>query len=338
MIRPISVQKLRSNLYIVRSFPFSRMEKRGKDLIFISLSLVVMLAFGVSATDQTVTVTLEPADSTPIFVGDTFDVKVMLSVPAETVTPNLYSSLIKFQKGSTANFRSPGLLDSDIFNPLEQNGLVFGLWTMDGDSGGTPFTLTSTPQRLGTIPMTALRSGQLDVSFNAKAGSVVFEQSPFIPKVAPPHYYSIAPLVVNVNIRDHQCGDGIESGTESERTCCIDTGCSDLSSICSTTGNPNGQCLADADGDGIPDDEEGESCRGTPSGYAIFASGGLRGCLIGDIDVDGDIDPDDISQFIYVYNHLRDAPGRPPAADLDQDLLLGPDDISEFIFHYNRRP
>ena len=337
MIQSMVLRGRRDNLYIVRSFPFYRMEKRGKEVVFFFVVVVIMLSYGAEATHQSVTVTLEPADSDPIFVGETFNVNVMLNVPAETTNSRLYSALLKFVEGPRADFQSSGLLTSNIFDPLEQNAISFGLWVMDGDGGGRPFTLTTTPQRLGTIPLKALQVGQLDVALSGKAGANVLEQSSGVGKI-PAHYYTISPLVVNVNIRDHVCGDGIVSGTESESTCCIDTGCSTATDICSTTATlPGGQCLADIDGDTIPDVDETLACRGTPSGYAVFTSGGLRGCLIGDIDADGDIDSDDIATFISVYN-ARGSGTPPGAADLDQNTNLDSDDIAKFIFHYNRRP
>lgn len=299
---------------------------------FISIVVIVLMSLSALATHP-LTVTVQSSQGT-IFVGDDFNVDILLGLPEGE--NKLYGSTLRLIKqGDTVNFGTGSTLSSDIFNPLEQNFKSSStVWLMDGDGQGNSFTLGTTPRRLGTIPLTAANSGT--VAFSLGLSTLVQEIDD---EGSPIHQYTATLAVDTIEVRAHQCGDSIVSGTETQESCCVDAGCP-AGNICDTSGNADGECQADADGDTFMDNQERQECRTTPPGFDptswLYTSGDLRGCIIGDIDVDSDIDADDIAGFIAEYNGRSD--GYAAAANLNQDTNLNSDDIALFIQQYNDRP
>ncbi len=356
-----------------RGMVYKMVYKRGLVTFFLALVLTLLLSFSVLATHQTVNIRVTPIESGPIFVSEEFDVNVLLSVPEEQIPEGqpgnpLYGATLNLfiEEDQIAYRGNAGSTTSDIFDGLESNELApNGInWIMDGPTSteaGTQFTLTMTPTRLGTIPLRATQvSGPGQLNINSFASSIVQDLSD-----GGEHLYTIAYTQDSITVHEHQCGDSFISGTEecdngqansdttanACRTSCVNPSCGDgvvdNGEGCDDGNSANGDgcspscATEDADQDGVNDGLENAQCTATPTGFTVadnnvYATGDLAGCIIGDIDLNQLFNSNDISAFIFEYNHRDD--GFVAAADLTQDTALNSNDISTFIFSYNHRP
>jgi hypothetical protein len=57
-------------------------------------------------------------------------------------------------------------------------------------------------------------------------------------------------------------------------------------------------------------------------------------CLVGDFDLDGDVDIDNLATLLAAYATCEGDPGYIPAADLDGDGCIHLDDLAELLSHY----